>query len=162
MDFYEEKWNEDGTWVAMKEDGFLQLKSFADKNQIDGLTNVARSTTTTITADTSWYNNSDTEFTINTAEALYGLAELCNGGNTFEGKTIKLGKDIVVNKASMDPNADEYAESGAWATAEENFVQWIPIGGGNGTNSDAVAKQFAGTFDGQGLTITGLYMKRGG
>ena len=159
LNFYEEKWNEDGTWVAMKEDGFLQLKSFADKNQIDGLTNVARGTTTTITADTSWYNDSDNEFTINTAEALYGLAKLCNEGNTFEGKTIKLGKDIVVNKTSMDPS--DYAGD-AWATAEEEFVKWIPIGGGNGTKSDDVAKQFAGSFDGQGHTISGLYMKRGG
>ena len=35
------------------------------------------------TADTSWYNDTDTEFVITTAEQLAGLAELVDNGNTF-------------------------------------------------------------------------------
>lgn len=46
------------------------------------------------TADTSWYNDNDTEFILTTAEQLAGLAELVDGGNTFAGKTVKLGTDI--------------------------------------------------------------------
>jgi len=51
------------------------------------------------TADTTWYTNnkSATEYTINTAEKLAGLAKLVNGGGSngtydMSGKTIKLGK----------------------------------------------------------------------
>ncbi len=84
------------------------------------------------TADTSWYNDTDTEFTLNSAEQLAGLAELVDGGNDFAGKTIKLASD-----------ADLYLEG-------ENGepVSFDPIG-------DKSA--FAGTFDGQGHTIDNLY-----
>ena len=78
------------------------------------------------TDDISWYNDTDTEFVLTTAEQLAGLAKLVDGGNTFAGKTIKLGKDI-----------DLYAE-------KENGerVSFNPIGYGY----DIV---FKGTFDGQ-------------
>ena len=54
------------------------------------------------TADTSWYNETDTEFHIKTAEQLAGFAELTNigidpnasTGNTFENKTIYLDCDV--------------------------------------------------------------------
>lgn len=86
------------------------------------------------TADTSWYNDTDTEFVITTAEQLAGLADLVDAGNTFEGKTIKLGNAI-----------DLYLE-------DENgeLVSFDPIGYGY----DIV---FKGTFDGQGHTIKNLY-----
>ncbi len=85
-------------------------------------------------SDVTWYNDTDTEFTITTAEQLAGLAELVDGGNTFEGKTIKLGTNI-----------DLYAE-------DENGekVSFDPIGYGY----DIV---FKGTFDGQDKTISNLY-----
>ncbi len=59
-------------------------------------------------ADTSWYNETDSEFTLTTAEQLAGLAKLVNEGNTFSGKTIKLGADIDLKN-----------------------VEWTPIGGTN-------------------------------
>ena len=46
------------------------------------------------TSDTSWYNDNGTEFTLNTAEELAGLATLVNEGNTFENKTVYLGGNI--------------------------------------------------------------------
>ena len=84
------------------------------------------------TADTSWYNDTDTEFTLTTAEALAGLAELVNGGNDFAGKTINLA-------ASMDLYI--LGENG-------EPVSFRPIG-------DKAA--FAGTFDGQGNAVENLY-----
>jgi hypothetical protein len=45
-------------------------------------------------ADTSWYDDSQTSFTISTAAELAGLAELVNSGTNFSGKTINLGADI--------------------------------------------------------------------
>ena len=45
--------------------------------------------------DLSWYNGTDTEFTITTARQLAGVAELVNSNTTdFVGKTIRLGADI--------------------------------------------------------------------
>ncbi len=85
------------------------------------------------TADTSWYNDTDTEFVITTAEQLAGLAELVDAGNSFVGKTIRLGGDLDLY----------YVPEGA--TEPKSFD---PIG-------DDVA--FEGTFDGQGNTIDNLY-----
>ncbi|MCD8327492.1 MAG: carboxypeptidase regulatory-like domain-containing protein [Ruminococcus sp.] len=81
-----------------------------------------------ITADTSWYNSTDTSFTITTATQLAGLASLVNNGDDFSGKTIKLGNDIDLNG--------------------EN---WTPIG----TYS---SYPFNGTFDGQKYTVSNLYI----
>ena len=80
------------------------------------------------TADTSWYNDTDTEFVLTTAEQLAGLAELVDAGNNFFGKTVKLGANIDLNKFPFNPI---------------------------GHSSDG--KSFNGTFDGQGHTISNLY-----
>ncbi len=84
------------------------------------------------TADTTWYNDTDTEFTLKTAEQFAGLAELVDDGNTFEGKTIKLATDI-----------DLYCED-----EDGERMTFDPIGD---------ESPFAGTFDGQGHTIENLY-----
>ena len=87
------------------------------------------------TVDTSWYNDTDTEFTLTTAEQLAGLADLVDGGNTFEGKTIKLGTCLDLYFESPSDSDDE----------PESFD---PIGD---------KSPFEGTFDGQGYAIKGLY-----
>ena len=84
--------------------------------------------------DTTWYNDTDTEFTLTTAEQLAGLAELVDGGNTFTGKTVKLGK-----------NLDLYAED-----ANGEPISFEPIG------SYRKDTPFKGTFDGQGYTIANM------
>ena len=80
-------------------------------------------------SDTSWYNNTDTEFTLTNPQQLAGLAELVDGGNTFEGKTIKLDVDVDLS--------------------EEN---WNPIG------DNSTDKAFTGVFDGQNHTIKGAHI----
>ncbi len=75
------------------------------------------------------------------AVSITNLAELeafrddVNAGNTYAGKTVVLTNDIDLEGS------------------ETNL--WTPIG----TNADAV--YFAGTFDGQGHTISNLYVKQG-
>ena len=83
----------------------------------------------TMAADTSWYDESKTEFTITTARQLAGVAELVNSNTTdFAGKTIRLGADISLLR---------YEETGKpW---------WDGIG--------TLSKAFSGTFDGDGHTI---------
>jgi len=90
------------------------------------------------TVDTTWYNDADTEFVLTTAEELAGLAQLVDGGNTFAGKTIKLGDDI---------NLEVYA-------GNEERISFNPIGYGYNI-------VFKGTFDGQGHTIKNLYQDGG-
>ena len=46
------------------------------------------------TADVSWYNAAQDEFTLSTPEALAGVSQLVANGNTFDGKTIIIGADI--------------------------------------------------------------------
>ncbi len=98
------------------------------------------------TADVSWYNDTDTEFELSTAEQLAGLAALvdnspvarnANFANavTFDGKTLKLTSDV---------DLEAYDENG-------NRVPFNPIG--HSSNGQA----FKGTFDGQGHTISNLY-----
>ena len=53
--------------------------------------------------NTEWYNANNTEFTIDSAAKLAGLAQLVNKGNTFQGKTIKLGTDIDLNNMKWTP-----------------------------------------------------------
>ena len=88
-------------------------------------------------ADTSWYDNysNETEFVIATANDLYGLASLVNGGtqNFADNKTVYLGADVIVNTA--DTEADPYL--------------WTAIGQ---TEENA----FAGIFDGDGHSIKGI------
>ena len=80
-----------------------------------------------------WYHENGDEFVITTVEQLYELAKLSKYYD-FKGQTIKLGADIVVNEGS----AEDWEK-----TMPENL--WSPIYG------------FAGTFDGQGHTISGVY-----
>ena len=79
-------------------------------------------------ADTGWYvgHESESQFTIDTAQELAGLAALVNAGNNFTGKTITLGDDIDLSI----------------------YTNWQPIGNSN--------KPFSGTFDGQKHTIRNL------
>lgn len=89
-------------------------------------------------ADTSWYtsNPSASTYTIKTAEQLAGLAKLVNNGNSFSNKVINLAEDIILNS---DMGAD-------------NLRKWTLIGSRSST-------PFAGTFEGNGHTISGLYQR---
>lgn len=81
-------------------------------------------------ADTSWYSDSGTAFTITTARQLAGLAQLVNDKtDTFSGKTVRLGNDISLR------NDDGTSGTRLWS--------------GIGTSGS-----FNGTFDGVGHAIT--------
>jgi hypothetical protein len=90
--------------------------------------------------DTNWYKESKTEFTIITAEQLAGFAKLVNDGNDFSGKTVKLGRDIILNDTTI------------WQYWKNNVPakEWTPIG-------NYKENSFRGTFDGSGFTVSGIY-----
>ena len=83
------------------------------------------------TRDTTWYTEAPdgtTCFTIDTAAELAGFASLVRSGQTFRNKTVELGADIDLN---------------GW--------HWTPIG------YDKIPS-FQGEFDGNGYTISNLYI----
>lgn len=79
-------------------------------------------------AQTTWYNESDTEFNISTAEQLAGLSKLVEQGNNFIDKTINIVSDIDL----------------------DNYL-WIPIG----YDDDL---PFSGTVQGNNHTISNLWI----
>lgn len=121
---------DDGGIYDVQEDTLLGVSLYAAKTW-DG------------TSDTTWYvgHEEDTKFEISTAAQLAGLAELVNAGTDFSGKTIALTADIQLNEQDVPVATDEYVPN-----------SWNPIG------SKADNKAFAGTLNGQGHTISGLYI----
>lgn len=89
--------------------------------------------------DTSWYNDQDTDFVLSTPEQFAGFASLVNDGNTFEGKTVKLGGSIDLYCEDTTPSADG------------DPLTFRPIG------DHSQHGMFEGTFDGQGNTIKNIY-----
>jgi len=92
----------------------------------------------TPSADYFWYttNPNATTFTIRTAEQLRAFANIVNGtdGQTafnFSGRNVNLGANIDLG-----------------------YEQWVPISNVTG------AARFAGTFNGQNFTISGLQINR--
>ena len=121
------------------------LAYFADwwlaQNPDDGLTDRP---TVDPSVDTSWYNNTDTEFVLMDAADLLGFAKLGSEGTTFAGKTVKLGADIALNEV----NAAILETWKDGSVTPDNV--WTPVG--------TSTVPFAGTFDGQGYAISGLYL----
>ena len=94
------------------------------------------------TPDTSWYTEGTKTYTLTTADQFMGINQLrkdSEGAITFEGVTIKLGVDIIIN---------------------EGTLAQIKANGGN--NNAVIANnsthEFRGIFDGQGHSISGMYM----
>ena len=114
------------TYWAIVEDDTPILKCFAEN--VPSITGLEKA------FDTSWYTEGSSEYVIKDRADLYGLYML-SASNTFAGKTIKVGEDIVVNEGIAKD----------WAKTEPEHI-WYPI------------MKFAGTFDGQGHSISGLYL----
>ena len=101
-------------------------------------------------ADTSWYdvNATATEFVIATNADLYGFATILDN---FAGDSVYLVSDIKANEGTAS------ASSFTGTTQYE----WNPIGA-TYTDQNEIYRNFAGTFDGQGHTISGVYVTRTG
>lgn len=134
LDFYVDE-NDTGVWVARTDD-VPSLKYWTDESVVADLTNVE-------TIDTSWASDANASaYTISDRADLYGFAQLVNGGNTFDGKTVNLSVDIVLN----------LGDASEWDSANGAKNPWTPIGWKNNTDY-----QFYGNFNGNGCTISGIY-----
>ena len=116
--------------VVVNADGTPILKSFASSTpSVAGYEK---------NFDTSWYDSKKDTYVLTDRQDLYGFAALSNSNINFNGKTIMLGNDIVVNEKGI---AEE------WAKGIVPTYTWNPIG---------KYTTFAGIFDGKGYTISGI------
>lgn len=92
----------------------------------------------------SWYNDKDTLLDLHTADDLYAFAQLINSGASFAGKTVRLQDNILLNDTTGWRQ---------WDTLLQELKSWEPIG--------TRQTPFQGIFDGQGHTISGLYIHSG-
>lgn len=97
-------------------------------------------------ADITGSGTAEDPYLIGTAEELKIFRDIVNGSNgqtRNTGACAKLTADIVLNDGTFDENGN-YTKGASCKEAE----QWTPIG-----------NSYCGTFDGQGHTIKGLYVK---
>lgn len=112
----------------------VEIKSPIGNLEIEGID---------VQADTSWYRDWKKTFTLTKASQLMGLSELAQEKD-FKGKTIKLGADIALNPADK-------MEVEKWKQGTEKpSNRWMPLG--------TTHLPFAGKIDGQGHTISGLFV----
>ena len=94
-------------------------------------------------------------FVINSIEDLVFFSYDVTNGNTYEGKTVKLGVNLDFNsdKSYVDPNRTDFAGyNGQLKQALISGTGFNPIGGNEETNS------FSGTFDGNNKAICSMYI----
>ena len=135
LDFYVEGKNDSGVWFAA-EDSHPILKSFAGTSKQAELS-----------ADIYWFDAEDTEttsYTLDDAAEFRGFQKLA-ANEDFHGIEIKLGADIDLNPK--------------WKVDDKKVAEyvWIPIG--RSSIDTSVVKPFRGTFNGQGHTISGVYVE---
>jgi len=120
------------------------------------------------TADTTWYDATKTEFTLTTAEQLAGLAKIVDEADAstkpFLGMTVKLGADMILNKGTFTLADDKASALYNGAAVDEKAINvWEPIGvsyKGDNQCDVGTKSSFWGTFDGQGHTISGMYVNQ--
>ena len=100
-------------------------------------------------ADTTWYDANETEYVIATSADLYGLASI---NESFAGKTIYVVSDIEVNKGQSTTSGwITTKDAEGKAITDGTDFPWTPIG---------KTTPFAGTFEGNMHTISGIYAKQ--
>ena len=83
------------------------------------------------TADTTWYSEGMRTMNITTAEQLAGMRKLCNSGVTLDGISFRLARDLDLCEIPTKPIGD-------------------------GFNDQGKTREFCGSFDGCGHTISGI------
>lgn len=132
LDFTIEDTHE-GYWTATTTTPILS--SFLSNETVLDLDAVA-------TPRTFWYTNAGadvTTYTLYTTADMFGLASLISNGTDFTTKTIKLGRDITMNKGTASVTGFEPE------LEEAELVEWTPI-------------NMTGIFDGDGHAIQGVYL----
>lgn len=110
------------------------------------------------------YNKDAESYTVSTASQLKAIADAVNSGDDLEGKTVTLANDIALDENGKYTKSNGTFGTPSWPmtsdyyTVNDDAAIWTPIGTGT-SNANSVTEQyaFAGTFDGAGHTVSGLY-----
>ncbi len=113
---------------------------------IVGITASAASWDGTVDTTFTGYGTQSNPYQITSAAELAGLASKVNNGTNYMGTYFKLTVDIALNDTSN-------WEKWSYTVAPAN--KWTPIGG---VSAEGTATAFAGTFDGDNHTISGIYI----
>lgn len=105
-------------------------------------------------SDTSWFDGKKDSYNIKNAEQLAGLAEIVNKGTDLAGITFNLTNDIYLNSEKDIENFDNWIDQKNSKAKEPPKNVWTPIGYSKGTTF----RPFNGVFNGNGHTITGMYV----
>ena len=96
--------------------------------------------------------STENPYQISSADELYWFAALVNGDRSVSGietpnpkSCAKLMNDITVNEGVLDASGN--------LNSGKPFIEWTPIG---------IHLNYYGTFDGQGHTVSGLYLDNTG
>ena len=133
-----------GVW-QVSENGTPELASFTDATAMTSFTGTP--------IDTKWYNDNwrsvtANTYTIDTAAEMASMERVVDTyKENFNGHTVKLTADIKMN-GDWVPTVDA---NGTLTNAPSGAVKMNPIGD---------STTFMGTFDGQGHSISGVYMDR--
>ena len=106
------------------------------------------------TANTEWYDESKTEYTISSEEDFAGFAKLVNEGKTFEGKKVMLSADIDLDNKPWTPIG--HASESVYELNSKNELANIY------KSKDTEFKLFAGEFDGQNHKVCNLVIDKTG
>lgn len=104
-------------------------------------------------ADISWFDGKKTEYNISTPEQLAGLAYLTDYEfSYFDGVTINLTNDIILNDTTNWENWEKKPPKNVWNPIGSVLTQ---------VGDDATNKfhPFCGVFNGNGHTISGMYVR---
>ena len=135
--------------AGLKSANSLTLTSDSEgQNIISGTVYKYYGNTAYTAVDTSWYDvyaeaeDVDTYF-VATPNDMYGLSQLVEDGETFLNKVIYVVSDITINTG----------DASTWTATNAPANYWDPIGGDGWGDA-----RFEGTFDGQGHSISGVYV----
>ena len=79
------------------------------------------------TSDTNWFDNESTEYSLSNANELAGLAELVNAGNSFNGKTIVVARDLNLNNHPFTTiGNDEHPFEGTFDGNQNQIIGYNP------------------------------------
>lgn len=125
------------------EDGIVTFMVYSagggnDVYSVNGAPSLASRPSLTIIESSEFLPDDELVTEVKTVEDLETFAAIVNGGNSYAGKTVTLADNLDLSETY----------------GEESGKSWTPIGADNAGG----LKSFAGTFDGQEHTISGLYI----
>ena len=136
------------TTLTFDGDEYLRIDNYIEEDEPEDQPQAADTNYANRGASARTFRGSGTKadpYVISDATELRKLADDVEGGKTYRDEYFKMTADIIINRNVLTAN-------GALNGNGSSFEQWKPIGKGT--------TPFCGTFDGNGHTISGIYINK--